>query len=322
MTRLSPRLAVTRSGREPDATGLVAAAGQFDFPHTAEPPRSHERGHAARGARPADLDHASDPAAVRIDGFEMGRSHADRVGNLRHPPRAARAGDPVGASLRAAWPVLAALALCPLAAMLAPSHPATPLAHAAAIGRFEASLGLGFEPAAVAWLAARPALQEAANFFYFWVHLPATVGVLVWAWLERRDAFSRARRAFVLTQVATVSVNLLLPAAPPWMSAADAARAADGSQAVYLVQSPFAAMPSGHVAFAAFATATVISLVRTRWIRAVAATYLALVVAVVIVTGNHFWLDAAAGAAIAAVSLSLARGAAWPARVPASYPLQ
>ncbi len=218
--------------------------------------------------------------------------------------------------------MLAALALCPLAALLAPTDPTAPLARAAAIGRFEASLGLAFEPSATAWLAARPVLQDAAGFFYFWVHLPATVGVLVWVWLERRDAFPRARRAFVLTQVATVAANVLLPTAPPWMSAADAADAASRSHVVYLVQSPFAAMPSGHLAFATFAAGTVIALVRSAWIRAVAVAYLVLVVAIVTATGNHFWLDAAAGAAVAAASLALSRGVMWPTRVPASYPVQ
>src|SRR5215207_6114515 len=105
------------SGREPDATGLVAAAGQLDLSHATEGPRSHERGHAARGACSADLEHASEPAAARVDDVEPARARVDRVGNHRHASRAARAGDPVGAILRAAWPVLAALALCPLAAL-------------------------------------------------------------------------------------------------------------------------------------------------------------------------------------------------------------
>jgi len=106
------------------------------------------------------------------------------------------------------------------------------------------------------------------------------------------------------------------------MSAADAIRAAGGSQVVYLVQSPFAAVPSGHVAFATFAARTVIALACSHWIRAVAAAYLALVVAIVIATENHFWLDAATGAAVATVSLSLGQGAGWPTRVPTSYSVQ
>ena len=297
-------LPATPSGREPDAARLVATAGEVDLSYPAQAPGADERGHAAGGARPADLDHASDLATSRIDGFER-RAHDDRVGDRGHRPRAAQDGHPVGAILDAAWPVLAALALCPLAALLAPSDPAAPLARAGSIGDFESRVGLAFEPAAAAWLAARPVLQATAEFFYFWVHLPATVGVLVWAWLERRDAFPGARRAFVLTQVAVVAANVVLPTAPPGMSAADAAGAADSSQIVYLLQSPFAAMPSGHVAFATFAAGVVTSLVRSGWIRTVAAAYLALVIAIVIVTGNHFWLDAAAGGAIAVVMLRL-----------------
>jgi hypothetical protein len=199
--------------------------------------------------------------------------------------------------------VLAALALCPLAAWFAPDDPAAPLHRAAALGSVEAWLGLRFEPAAVGWLSARPALHDAAGFFYLWVHLPGTIGVLVWVWLERRPAFPRARNAFVLAQVVIVGLNTLLPTAPPTMDGSEAARAAHGSEVVYMLQSPFAAMPSGHVAFAAFAAGTLITLVNNWALRLAVAAYLALVLAVVLATGNHIWLDAAAGAAIAAIAL-------------------
>jgi diacylglycerol O-acyltransferase len=204
--------------------------------------------------------------------------------------------------LRAWGPVLAAFALCPLMALLAPADPAGPLARAAALGDAEAALGLRFEPSAVAWLSARGMYRAAAELFYFWVHLPATVGVLVWVWLERRFAFRPVRNAFVLTQLATSAINALLPTAPPLMSPAEATRAAEGGRLVYSLQSPFAAMPSGHVAFAVFGAGTLLALVCSRAIRLAAVAYVALVVAVVIATGNHIWLDAAAGAAIATIA--------------------
>ena len=217
--------------------------------------------------------------------------------------------------------MLAVLALCPLAALLAPTDPTAPLARAAAIGRFEASLGLAFEPSATAWLAARPVLQDAAGFFYFWVHLPRRSACSCGCGSSDGRVSAGAPRLRA-PQLATVAANVLLPTAPPWMSAADAADAASRSHVVYLVQSPFAAMPSGHLAFATFAAGTLIALVRSAWIRAVAVAYLVLVVAIVTATGNHFWLDAAAGAAVAAASLALSRGVMWPTRVPASYPVQ
>lgn len=206
-----------------------------------------------------------------------------------------------------AWPVLFALVLAPLTALLAPADPSEPLARAAAIARAEAWLGLNFEPAAAAWLDGLPALDRAVELFYFWVHLPATVGVLVWAWLERRPAFPVARDAFVFTQLLTVVGNALVPTAPPWMGAEAAARAAEGDAVVYLLQSPFAAVPSGHVAFAAFTAGTVLALVRRRAICALAVAYAALVLVVVIATANHFWLDAVAGVAVAAAGALLSR---------------
>ncbi len=63
-------------------------------------------------------------------------------------------------------------------------------------------------------------------------------------------------------------------------------------------------MPSGHVAFACVAAGTVFALVRSRALRAGAVLYVALVVAVIVATANHFWLDAAGGAAAALVGLA------------------
>jgi len=59
-------------------------------------------------------------------------------------------------------------------------------------------------------------------------------------------------------------------------------------------------MPSGHVAFACVAAGTVFALVRSRVLRAGAVLYVALVVAVIVTTANHLWLDAVGGALAAA----------------------
>ena len=71
---------------------------------------------------------------------------------------------------------------------------------------------------------------------------------------------------------------------------------AGGETLAHSVQSPYAAMPSGHVAFACVAAGTVFALVRSRALRVGAVLYVALVVAVIVATANHFWLDAVGGA--------------------------
>jgi hypothetical protein len=208
--------------------------------------------------------------------------------------------------------ILAALALCPLVALMAPSEP--PLGRTYALADIERSLGLFFEPAAHAWLADRPALLTAAGLFYVWVHLPATIGALVWARLERPHAFPFARDVFLATQAVTVIGYLLFPVAPPRMApelgftdTLSAVYGTGGEALAHSVQSPYAAMPSGHMAFALVAAGTVFALVRSRVLRAGAALYVALVFAIVVATANHFWLDAVGGAAAAALGWLIVR---------------
>ncbi len=153
-----------------------------------------------------------------------------------------------------------------------------------------------------AWLAARPTLLAVLGFLYLWGHVPATVGALVWARLEHPRAFPLARDAFLATQVVVVAGYLLVPTAPPRMLFGDE-RPTGGM--VDLIQSPYAALPSGHVAFAVVTAGIVGSLAPWRWVRAVVAAYPLLVTAVVLATANHFWVDAVAGVGAAASGLAL-----------------
>jgi PAP2 superfamily len=250
-----------------------------------------------------DLDQAAEPAAVPAPRAHRGVAVPDR-----HRP----AGFPRGNDRRraavtavtAAAPVLLALALCPVAAALAPGDPAEPLARGAALLGWERSLGIASEPAIAAWLRGHATLAGAAELFYVWVHLPATIGALVWVWLEHRRAFAFARDVFVTTQLVAVAGYLAVPTAPPWML--EHASQPAGTSAAHLLQSPYAAMPSGHMAFALIASGCVIALVRHPAVRLAAAGYALLVLAVIVATGNHYWLDAAAGAAAAAFGTAVA----------------
>ena len=196
-----------------------------------------------------------------------------------------------------------AFALCPIAAALAPDDPAGPLARASELAAFERGLGLYVEPSLHAWLAARPTLLAVLGFLYVWGHLPATVGALVWARLEHPRAFGLVRDAFLTAQVVVVAGYVLVPTAPPRMLFGGE-RASGG--VVDLIQSPYAALPSGHVAFAVVTAGIVCSLAPWRWVRAVVALYPPLVTAVGLVTAKHFWVDAVAGAGAAATGLALA----------------
>jgi hypothetical protein len=218
---------------------------------------------------------------------------------------------------RDAATILGGLALCPLVAALAPDEP--PLARTHALVDVERALGLFVEPAIHGWVAGHPVLLTLAGLFYVWVHVPATIGALIWARLERPHAFAAARNTFLATQLITVAGYLLFPVAPPRMlpgftDTLAAVYGSGGERLAHSVQSPYAAMPSGHVAFAVVAAGTVFALVRSNLLRVAAVAYVALVVAVIVATANHLWLDAVGGVAAASLGALAVRALTGPIR--------
>jgi hypothetical protein len=222
-------------------------------------------------------------------------------------------------AVRDAAPVAVVLALCPLVAAMA-SGPAAAVERASDLIGVERSLGMFFEPSVHAWYAARPRLMAMADLGYATVHLPVMLGVLTWVWIARPAAFQRARNTFVVTQLLLVVGYLLVPTAPPRMvPSLGYAHASTGLTGVdRLAMSPYAAMPSGHAAFAVLAAGIVVALSRSRLVRMLAALYPVAVLLEIVGTGNHIWLDAAAGAAVAALGFGLV--SARPAIVPVTVP--
>jgi PAP2 superfamily len=89
------------------------------------------------------------------------------------------------------------------------------------------------------------------------------------------------------------------------------------SHSASVLYNPYAAMPSMHVAFALMIGVTGMRLVKFRPGRVFWSVYPLFIAFVVIVTANHFWLDAAVGGIVAAMSayasaaLARARPDAW-----------
>jgi hypothetical protein len=214
--------------------------------------------------------------------------------------------------VRDAAPIALVLALCPVIAVTAPG-PAVARAGAPRRVGLERSWGLFFEPGVHRWAAARPEIMRGAEFAYAAVHLPVMLGVLAWIWVARPGAFRLARRTFVLAQALIVAGYVLVPTAPPRMVPSvgyDDAMAGGLTGLDRLAMSPYAAMPSGHAAFAVIAAGCVVALSRRPLVRLAALAYPFAVLLEIIATGNHLWLDAAAGTAAAAVAFALAR-APW-----------
>jgi hypothetical protein len=152
-------------------------------------------------------------------------------------------------------------------------------------------------------------LIQACNVFYATVHIPAMGVFLVWMWFRHRDRYPTVRNVVALTTLWCLAIQLI-PVAPPRLVPAlhvEDTPALFG-QAVYpsLGRSgpaQLSAMPSVHVAWAAIIGVAIFVLVSSRW-RWLGPAHIAATATVVVVTGNHYWLDGVVGAAIAALALA------------------
>jgi len=75
------------------------------------------------------------------------------------------------------------------------------------------------------------------------------------------------------------------------------------------VSNQYAAMPSLHFAWSTWCALVLVPTVRRTWVRVLAASYPICTLFAIVVTGNHYWLDAAGGAVI--LALGSVAGLLW-----------
>ena len=178
---------------------------------------------------------------------------------------------------------------------------------------FERSLGLFFEPGLQAWTRGQEWLLTWANWMYVNSHFVITTTFLIWLYIARNHAFYFVRNMFLVAMSLALVGYMAFPAAPPrflpeWGFSDSVANfvGENAEQSANVLYNPFAAVPSMHVAFALMIAVPAIYVVRTRAIKALWALYPLFVTFVVMVTANHFWIDAALGVLVAAVSAYVA----------------
>jgi hypothetical protein len=144
----------------------------------------------------------------------------------------------------------------------------------------------------------------------YWNSEFTVVGLAVlWVYLRRHDAFVGFRNSILLANVIGLLGYVLVPTAPPRLLGVGFVDSHhDGL--VTLAANPYAAMPSLHSADALIVGIVLFSVCRNRWAKAFWAVWPVWVWFAVMATGNHFWLDCAAGIVVAVLAmLVIYRGA-------------
>jgi hypothetical protein len=186
------------------------------------------------------------------------------------------------------------------------------LRNAGRVVALEERLGVDVEPALQRALLRRPRVVRGLNLGYALFNVSFTVGWLVILFRRQDPGYHRLRRACLLAHLGAQPVFLLFPTAPPrvlegFVDTLGQLSGFDMEHPAFVrLYNPVAAMPSLHVAFAVVTAGTIAERAGSPLARVVAHSYPPVVSLVVAGTGNHYVLDAVAGAALGAAARRLA----------------
>ena len=209
---------------------------------------------------------------------------------------------------------------------MAEGQKAVAFANGQQIIDIERSTHTFFEPGWQAFFTQFQWLIDFANQIYMNSQFAVVVAFFFWLYFFRNDAYYFVRNMFMVAMGLALLGYAFYPTAPPRFFGAygfvdtinDFSSVNHDSGLAKAFINPYAAVPSMHCAFAAMVGISAARLVKSRPVKVFWACWPLLVAWVVIVTGNHYWLDVALGWGVAAVSalvasrlLARARPEAW-----------
>lgn len=187
------------------------------------------------------------------------------------------------------------------------------LRHAQDVISLERSLHILVEERVQHAALAVPGLIGTLGFAYLTLHLSVTAGMLLWLHRRRSAAYPLVRTTLLLATVLAVVGYVVFPTAPPRLSGIAIVDTVSGGHVdldkgvVSSLYNPFAAVPSMHVGYALIVGASLARYARHVITRVAGLAYTPFVLLMIVATGNHFFFDAAAGAALAGVAFLVAR---------------
>jgi membrane-associated phospholipid phosphatase len=207
---------------------------------------------------------------------------------------------------------------------VAERNEAVPFQNARSLVSTEKSLHFFVEQSIQSWAMGHRFIIDFANFMYVNSHFVITTSALVWLYLRHNDRFYFVRNMFVVAMGLALVGYVLMPTAPPRFfpelgfvdTIAYYVNVKHDSGLVTLFFNPYAAVPSMHVAFSILIAGPAMLIVRRAVFKVLWVLYPLVVTFVVIVTGNHWAMDALAGAAVAASAALVAKhvlSRVWPA---------
>ncbi len=165
------------------------------------------------------------------------------------------------------------------------------------------------------------------NIFYGSLHFAVTLGVMIYLFRRYPDRYIRMRSALVATTSVALIGFATFPLMPPRLLENSVSRFG-GFQTGYgfvdtlvnpgglwsfdsgtleRISNQYAAMPSLHIAWATWCVVALYPVLRHRSSRILAVSYPFMTLFSIIVTANHYWIDAIGGLIAVSIGLALAR---------------
>jgi hypothetical protein len=210
---------------------------------------------------------------------------------------------------------------------LVAGDPSAAFQHAQLIASYERTMHIFVEADVQHAAQAVPGLVGTLGLFYLTLHLGVTIAYLLWLHRRRPGAFPLVRTSLLVASALALIGYVVFPAAPPRMAALGIGDtlSSDGIDLnhglISSLYNPFAAVPSIHICYALIIGISLVRFGGRRVLRIAGLLYPGLVLTIVVATGNHFFFDAFAGAAVAAAGLAAAIAVArQPARARCARP--
>jgi hypothetical protein len=194
-------------------------------------------------------------------------------------------------------------------------------AHSRDLISLERGMHLFVEPSIQAWASGSHFVMLLASWLYVNAQGSITIGALLYLYVRHNGNFYFVRNMFMIAMAIALVGYTVFPTAPPrfmpeWgfidtVSDFTPVNVSHTSASMSSLFNPYAAVPSMHVAFALMIGWPFARLARTGVVRVLWVLYPFVMTFVIVVTANHFILDAVLGALTAGAS---AYGASWLAR--------
>ncbi|HEY7467867.1 MAG TPA: phosphatase PAP2 family protein [Dehalococcoidia bacterium] len=194
-------------------------------------------------------------------------------------------------------------------------RPDVALDNARQVVDLEQTLGIFAEPSWQQAILGSDVLVRFFNFVYFWLDFPLIAALGLWMYSRRRPQYTFTRDAILFSGALALIAYNLFPVAPPRLlpeaGLMDTLQAFNNAsyqaQSTQFFVNPYAAVPSLHVGWAVLvATGIVLAFPRNRFVLLLAVAHVLAQSSSTVVTGNHYFLDGAAGLVAAFGGLAFA----------------